>query len=136
MLECQLTRNQTVIQEESTLGNLVTDAMVWANREKTTEDNERFMMAVHHSGGLRFLAVSNQCTTVTSSRVNLTAGEVTLGGLMGVLPFEHSFDRAEVKGKILREVFERSASQWEEKNGQFLQVQRQRFIRYLTMTLV
>ena len=97
--------------------------MVWANREKTTEDNERFMMAVHHSGGLRFLAVSNQCTTVTSSRVNLTAGEVTLGGLMGVLPFEHSFDRAEVKGKILREVFERSASQWEEKNGQFLQVQ-------------
>jgi len=41
---------------------------------------------------------------------------------MGVLPFEHSFDRAEVKGKILREVFERSASQWEEKNGQFLQV--------------
>ena len=58
VLECQLTRNKTVIKEESTLGNLVTDAMVWANREKTTEDNERFMMAVHHSGGLRFLAVS------------------------------------------------------------------------------
>ena len=51
--------NQTVLKEESTLGNLVTDAMVWANREKTTEDNERFMMAVHHSGGLRFLPVSN-----------------------------------------------------------------------------
>ena len=53
----------------------------------------------------------------------MTAGDITLGGLMTVLPFEGSFDRAEVKGKILREVFERSASQWEEKNGQFLQVQ-------------
>ena len=41
---------------------------------------------------------------------------------MNILPFEHSFDRAEVKGKILREVLERSASQWEEKSGQFLQV--------------
>ena len=41
---------------------------------------------------------------------------------MNVLPFEHSFDRAELKGKILREVLERSASQWEEKSGQFLQV--------------
>jgi len=98
----------TTRQEESTLGNLITDAMVWANREKTTENNEKFMMAVHHSGGIR---------------TNLTAGDITLGGLMTVLPFEHSFDRAEVKGKILREVFEHSASQWEEANGQFLQVQ-------------
>jgi len=97
----------TTRQEESTLGNLITDAMVWANREKRTENNERFMMAVHHSGGIR---------------TNLTAGDITLGGLMTVLPFEHSFDRAEVKGKILREVFEHSASQWEEANGQFLQV--------------
>ena len=53
----------------------------------------------------------------------MTAGNVTLGGLMTVLPFEHSFDRAELKGKILREVFERSASDWEKKNGQFLQVE-------------
>ena len=50
---------------------------------------------------------------------------------MTVLPFEGSFDRAEVKGKILREVFERSASEWEKKNGQFLQVQRNRCMRYL-----
>ena len=51
-------RNPTVVKEESTLGNLVTDAMVWANREKTTENDERFMMAVHHSGGLRFMVIS------------------------------------------------------------------------------
>ena len=60
VLECQLTRNQAVIKEESTLGNLVTDAMVWANREKTTEDNKRFMMAVHHSGGLRLMVISKE----------------------------------------------------------------------------
>ena len=53
-------RNPTVVKEESTLGNLVTDAMVWANREKTTENDERFMMAVHHSGGLRFIIISNE----------------------------------------------------------------------------
>ena len=53
-------RNLTVVKEESTLGNLVTDAMVWANREKTTENHERFMMAVHNSGGLRFMVISKE----------------------------------------------------------------------------
>jgi len=94
-------------QEETTLGNLITDAMVWANRNRKTEKGESFLMAIHHSGGMR---------------TTLDAGNVTLGGLMNVLPFEHSFDRAEVKGKIIREIFERSASQWKEANGQFLQV--------------
>ena len=55
-------------------------------------------------------------------RANLSAGTVTLGGLMSVLTFEHSFDTAQVKGKVLKEVFEHSASQWEEGNGGFLQV--------------
>ena len=48
------------IQEESTLGNLITDAMVWANREKTTENKERFTMAVHHSGGIRLMVFSKE----------------------------------------------------------------------------
>ena len=95
--------------------------MVWANREKTTENKEKFMMAVHHSGGIRLKYLKRNHETFF--RTNLTAGNVTLGGLMTVLPFEHSFDRAELKGKILREVFERSASDWEKKNGQFLQVE-------------
>ena len=58
----------------------------------------------------------------------MTAGDVTLGDLLNVLPYEESFDRVEVLGKILREVFERSASLWKEKSGQFLQVQWQIFI--------
>ena len=52
--------NPIVFKEESNIGNLITDAMVWANREKTTEDNKRFMMAVHHSGGLRLMVISTE----------------------------------------------------------------------------
>ena len=32
--------------------------MVWANREKTTKNREKFVMAVHHSGGIRFRDIS------------------------------------------------------------------------------
>ena len=111
------------LQEETTLGNLITDAMVWANRNRKTEKGESFLMAIHHSGGMRLLVVANKLYLELSlPRTTLDAGNVTLGGLMNVLPFEHSFDRAEVKGKIIREIFERSASQWKEANGQFLQV--------------
>ena len=48
------------LQEETTLGNLITDAMVWANREKTTENKEKFRMAVHHSGGIRLRVMSQK----------------------------------------------------------------------------
>ena len=50
---------------------------------------------------------------------------------MTLLPFDASFDRAELKGKFVREVFENSASEWEKKNGQFLQVQSKICLRYL-----
>ena len=102
--------------------------MVWANRDKTTEKGEKFMMAVINSGGLRLSQTNHE--RFSFSRTNLTAGDITLGDLLTVLPFEMSFDRVEVEGKILREVFERSASRWEERSGQFLQVQWKIFIRY------
>ena len=79
------------------------------------------MMAVINSGGLRLSQINHE--RFSFSRTNLTAGDITLGDLLTVLPFEASFDRVEVEGKILREVFERSASRWEESSGQFLQVQ-------------
>ena len=43
----------TLPKVESTLGNLITDAMVWAYRDKRDEQGGRFLMAVHHSGGIR-----------------------------------------------------------------------------------
>ena len=49
-----------LLKEETTLGNLVTDAMVWAYRDKTTEQEEPFRMAVHHSGGIRFLILRKE----------------------------------------------------------------------------
>ena len=55
-------------------------------------------------------------------RVNLTAGNVTLGGIMNVLPFEHSFDSLSLKGEYIRAALEHSASDWEAKAGRFLQV--------------
>jgi len=94
-------------QVETTLGNLITDAMVWAYRDKRDEHDRKFLMAVHHSGGIR---------------VNLTAGNVTLGGIMNVLPFEHSFDTLSLKGEFIRAAFEHSASDWQAKNGRFLQM--------------
>ena len=38
----------TLLQVESTLGNLITDAMVWAYRDGRDEHNRKFLMAVHH----------------------------------------------------------------------------------------
>ena len=107
----------TLLQVETTLGNLITDAMVWAYRDKRDEHDRKFLMAVHHSGGIRL--DGNWCHP---HRVNLTAGNVTLGGIMNVLPFEHSFDTLSLKGEFIREAFEHSASDWQAKNGRFLQV--------------
>ena len=47
----------TLLQVESTLGNLIMDAMVWAYvwayRDGRDEHDRKFLMAVHHSGGIR-----------------------------------------------------------------------------------
>jgi len=94
-------------KEESTMGDLITDAMVWAYRDKEDSSGGRFRMALHHSGGIR---------------VNLTAGNITLGGLKTVFPFEHSLDSISIQGRYLREALETGVDQWEGSDGGFLQV--------------
>lgn len=42
-----------VSQEESTLGNMITDAMVWGYRDKRDDQQGQFLLALHHSGGIR-----------------------------------------------------------------------------------
>ena len=42
-----------VSQEESSLGNMITDAMVWGYRNKKDDQQGQFLLALHHSGGIR-----------------------------------------------------------------------------------
>jgi len=94
-------------KKESTMGDLITDAMVWAYRDKEDSYGGRFRMALHHSGGIR---------------VNLTAGNITLGGLKNVFPFEHSLDSISLEGRYLRQALEVGVDDWEGSDGGFLQM--------------
>ena len=65
-------------------------------------------------------------------RTDLPAGNITLGGLMTVLPFEQSFDSLSLAGRYIREAFEKSAEHWQAKAGTFLQVSGFKVIYNLT----
>lgn len=98
--------------EETNIGNFITDAMVWAYRDKTSSEGKHFRLAVLNSGGIRS---------------GITAGQVTIGQLLSVLPFESTMDSLLLEGRYIREVLERSVSDFDPATGhndagQFLQV--------------
>jgi 2',3'-cyclic-nucleotide 2'-phosphodiesterase (5'-nucleotidase family) len=73
--------------EESTLGNMVADAMLAAAPE--------YDLAVINSGGLR---------------QDIAAGTVTLGHIISAFPFPNTLVKLELKGVQLKTIFEHAAS--------------------------
>jgi len=87
--------------QECSMGNLIADAMLARVADQGVE------IALQNSGGIR---------------ASIDAGEVTMGDVLTVLPFQNTLSTFEVTGAVLMEALENSASQIEEGAGRFLQV--------------
>jgi len=87
--------------QECAMGNLVADAMLDRVREQGAE------IAIANGGGLR---------------ASIDAGEVTMGEVLTVLPFQNTLSTFEVTGEIILAALENGVSQIEEGAGRFPQV--------------
>ena len=79
--------------QECSMGNLIADAMLARVADQGVE------IALQNSGGIR---------------ASIDAGEVTMGDVLTVLPFQNTLSTFEVTGAVLMEALENSASQIEE----------------------
>ncbi|QDC08417.1 multifunctional 2',3'-cyclic-nucleotide 2'-phosphodiesterase/5'-nucleotidase/3'-nucleotidase [Oceanicola sp. D3] len=86
---------------ECSMGNLVADAML--DRVK----DQGVSIAIANSGGLR---------------ASIDAGEVTMGEVLTVLPFQNTLSTFQVSGAVVKEALENGVSQVEEGAGRFPQV--------------
>ncbi|WP_068119143.1 bifunctional metallophosphatase/5'-nucleotidase [Tropicimonas marinistellae] len=86
---------------ECAMGNLVADAML--DRVK----DQGVQIAIANGGGLR---------------ASIDAGEVTMGEVLTVLPFQNTLSTFEVSGQTLVDALENGVSQVEEGAGRFPQV--------------
>ncbi|MBV0912696.1 bifunctional metallophosphatase/5'-nucleotidase [Anianabacter salinae] len=86
---------------ECSMGNLVADAML----ERVA--GQGIQVAIANSGGLR---------------ASIDAGEVTMGEVLTVLPFQNTLSTFQVSGESLVEALENGVSQVEEGAGRFPQV--------------
>ena len=86
---------------ECSMGNLVADAMLDRVKDQGVE------IAIQNGGGLR---------------ASIDAGEVTMGEVITVLPFQNTLSTFEVSGAAIVEALENGASQMEEVAGRFAQV--------------
>ncbi len=86
---------------ECQMGNLVADAML----ERVADQG--VTIAISNSGGIR---------------ASIDAGDVTMGEVLTVLPFQNTLSTFEISGKVLVEALEHGVSQVEESKGRFLQV--------------
>ena len=82
-------------------GNLIADAMLARVAGQGTD------VALMNSGGIR---------------ASIDAGEVTMGEVLTVLPFQNTLSTFEITGETLMEALENAASQIEDGSGRFLQV--------------
>ncbi|MCF6367781.1 5'-nucleotidase C-terminal domain-containing protein [Rhizobium halophilum] len=87
--------------EECSMGNLVADAQL--DRVK----DQGITISIANSGGLR---------------ASIDAGEVTMGEILTVLPFQNTIATFQLKGTDLRAALENGVSQIEEVAGRFPQV--------------
>tara|TARA_R110002049_G_scaffold23781_5_gene84572 strand:+ start:21064 stop:22620 length:1557 start_codon:yes stop_codon:yes gene_type:complete len=87
--------------QECTMGNLVADAMLDRVKDQGIE------VAIANSGGLRS---------------SIDAGEVTMGEVLTVLPFQNTLSTFQVDGATLLAALENGVSQHEEAAGRFPQV--------------
>jgi 5'-nucleotidase len=86
---------------ECPMGNLITDAML--DRVK----DQGVSIAIQNSGGLR---------------ASIDAGEVTMGEVLTVLPFQNTLSTFQVTGQTIIDALENGVSQVEEVKGRFPQV--------------
>ncbi|MCA0995867.1 bifunctional metallophosphatase/5'-nucleotidase [Alloyangia pacifica] len=87
--------------EECPMGNLVADAMLDRVKDQGID------IAITNGGGLR---------------ASIDAGEVTMGEVLTVLPFQNTLSTFEVTGAVILEALENGVSQIEEGGGRFPQV--------------
>ena len=83
------------------MGNLVADAML------DRVQDQGIQIAIANSGGLR---------------ASIDAGEVTMGEVLTVLPFQNTLSTFQITGATLVEALENGVSQMEEGAGRFPQV--------------
>jgi 5'-nucleotidase len=84
--------------QESVLGDLVADAMIWAS-----------------GADIAFCNAGNV-------RAPIEQGEITLEEIENVLPYANNVMVADVPGRVIREALERSASLYGKQDGGFMQV--------------
>lgn len=87
---------------EAAIGNLVTDAMVWAGKDLGLDVD----MAITNGGGLR---------------KTIEKGDITLGNLIELLPYFNTLAYVEIKGKYILEALEASTYSYPESLGGFPQ---------------
>ena len=87
--------------KECPMGNLVADAMLARVKDQGVD------IAIQNGGGLR---------------ASIDAGDVTMGEVLTVLPFQNTLSTFEVTGAVIREALENGVSQIEEGAGRFPQV--------------
>ncbi|WP_299349890.1 bifunctional metallophosphatase/5'-nucleotidase [uncultured Shimia sp.] len=87
--------------QECAMGNLVADAML----DRVADQG--VTIAIANSGGLR---------------ASIDAGEVTMGEVLTVLPFQNTLSTFEVSGQTVIDALENGVSQVEEVKGRFPQV--------------
>ena len=86
---------------ECTMGNLIADAML------ARVADQGISVAIQNGGGIR---------------ASIDAGEVTMGDVLTVLPFQNTLSTFEVTGAVLVEALENGVGQVEEGAGRFPQV--------------
>ena len=92
---------------ECPMGNLVADAML--DRVK----DQGVTIAIQNGGGLR---------------ASIDAGEVTMGEVLTVLPFQNTLSTFQVSGQAIIDALENGVSQVEEVKGRFPQVAGLKFV--------
>ena len=92
--------------QECEIGNLVADAML----DRVADQG--VTIAIANSGGLR---------------ASIDAGDVTMGEVLTVLPFQNTLSTFRVKGQVILDALENGVSQVEEVKGRFPQVAGMKF---------
>ncbi len=91
---------------ECEMGNIIADAML--DRVKS----QGIQIAIQNGGGIR---------------ASIDAGDVTMGEVLTVLPFQNTLSTFQVNGAIILEALENGVSQYEEGAGRFPQVAGMKF---------
>ncbi|MFK7867389.1 MAG: bifunctional UDP-sugar hydrolase/5'-nucleotidase [Alphaproteobacteria bacterium] len=86
---------------ECEMGNVIADAMLAETKDKGIQ------IALQNGGGIR---------------ASIDAGEVTMGEVLTVLPFQNTLSTFKATGRIVLEALENGTSQLEDGAGRFLQV--------------